>query len=235
VARDSRVALERVPYRKLLLNGTVLSGFATGFGAYWGLSLLVGWFTPYLIKGLGYSQKDASWITTLPWAASPFIVITAGWFSQHLLARGVSTRVARGLFGGGAVAFGGVCLILMRYMPGDTLKIAMMIAGIAVPSVIYVMGHAIVSEITPVSQRSAMLAINNAVATSAGLIGPYVMGSVVQTAGASPAEGYGRGFFICGLVALGCGLTGMIFLRPESEAARLAGADGVVLARASAE
>ena len=235
VARDSRVALERVPYRKLLLNGTVLSGFATGFGAYWGLSLLVGWFTPYLIKGLGYSQKDASWITTLPWAASPFIVITAGWFSQHLLARGVSTRVARGLFGGGAVAFGGVCLILMRYMPGDTLKIAMMIAGIAVPSVIYVMGHAIVSEITPVSQRSAMLAINNAVATSAGLIGPYVMGSVVQTAGASPAEGYGRGFFICGLVALGCGLTGMIFLRPESEAERLAGADGMVLARASAE
>jgi ACS family D-galactonate transporter-like MFS transporter len=235
VARDSGVALERVPYRKLLLNGTVLSGFATGFGAYWGLSLLVGWFTPYLIKGLGYSQKDASWITTLPWAASPFIVITAGWFSQRLLARGVSTRVARGLFGGGAVALGGVCLILLRYMPGDTLKIAMMIAGIAVPSVIYVMGHAIVSEITPVSQRSAMLAINNAVATSAGLIGPYVMGSVVQTAGASPAEGYGRGFFICGLVALGCGLTGMIFLRPEREAARLAGAEGVVLVRASAE
>jgi MFS family permease len=217
VARDSGVALERVPYRKLLLNGTVLSGFATGFGAYWGLSLLVGWFTPYLIKGLGYSQKDASWITTLPWAASPFIVITAGWFSQHLLARGVGTRVARGLFGGGAVAFGGVCLILMRYMPGDTLKIA------------------IVSEITPVSQRSAMLAINNAVATSAGLIGPYVMGSVVQTAGASPAEGYGRGFFICGLVAFGCGLIGMIFLRPESEARRLAGADAVVVAPASAE
>jgi hypothetical protein len=29
-----------------------------------------------------------------------------------------------------------------------------------------------------------MLAINNAVATSAGLIAPYVMGSVVQSAGA---------------------------------------------------
>ena len=235
VARDSGVALERVPYRKLLLNGTVLSGFAAGFGAYWGLSLLIGWFTPYLIKGLGYTQKDASWITTLPWAASPFIVITAGWFSQHLLASGVSTRVARGLFGGGAVAFGRVCLILMRYMPGDTLKIAMMIAGIAVPSVIYVMGHAIVSEITPVSQRSAMLAINNAVATSAGLLGPYVMGSVVQNAGASPAEGYGHGFFICGVVALVCGVIGMIFLRPEREAERLAGADGVVLAPTSAE
>jgi MFS transporter, ACS family, D-galactonate transporter len=217
VARDSGLAIEHVPYSKLLLNGTVLSGFATGFGAYWGLSLLVGWFTPYLIKGLGYTQKDASWITTLPWAASPFIVIFAGWFSQYLLARGASTRVARGLFGGGCVALGGVCLILMRYMPGDTLKIVMMVAGISVPSVIYVMGHAIVSEITPVPQRGAMLAINNAIATSAGLIGPYVMGSVVQAAGLSPADGYGRGFFICGIVALAGGLIGMIFLRPESE------------------
>lgn len=221
VARDSGRTIDRVPYGKLLLNGTVLSGFAAGFGAYWGLSLLVGWFTPYLIRGLGYSQREASWITVLPWAAGPFVVVFAGWFSQHLLARGTSTRMARGVFGGGAVALGGVCLILMRYMPGDTLKIAMMIAGIAIPSVIYVVGHAIVSEITPVPQRGAMLAINNAVATSAGLIGPYVMGSVVQAAGLSPADGYGRGFFICGLVALGGGLIGMFFLRPENEIVRL--------------
>lgn len=221
VARDSGQAIERVPYRRLLLNGTVLSGFAAGFGAYWGLSLLVGWFTPYLIRGLGYTQKEASWITVLPWAAGPFVVVFAGWFSQYLLARGVGTRIARGVFGGGAVALGGICLILMRYMPGDTLKIAMIIAGIAIPSVIYVVGHAIVSEITPVPQRGAMLAINNAVATSAGLIGPYVMGSVVQAAGLSPADGYGRGFFICGLVALAGGLIGMFFLRPESEIAHL--------------
>ena len=63
--------LELVPYGRLLLNGTVLSGFAAGFGAYWGLSLLVGWFTPFLINGLGYTQKDASWITTLPSGGEP--------------------------------------------------------------------------------------------------------------------------------------------------------------------
>jgi MFS family permease len=231
---DQSQRLERVPYRRLLLNGTVLSGFAAGFGAYWGLSLLVGWFTPFLIKGLGYTQKDASWITTLPWAASPFIVIFAGWFSQHLLARGVGTRVARGIFGGGSVAVGGICLILMRYMPNDALKIAMIVAGISVPAVIYVMGHAIVSEITPVPQRGAMLAINNAVWSSGGLIGPYVMGSTVQIAGASPAEGYGHGFFICGVVALICGLIGLIFLRPQGEAARFAAMGGSVPAPAAA-
>jgi len=82
-----------------------------------------------------------------------------------------------------------------------------------------VMGHAIISEITPVPQRAAMLGINNAVATSAGLIGPYVMGSVVQNAlaaGGTATQGYEHGFLICGLVALACGLTGAVFLRPQA-------------------
>jgi MFS transporter, ACS family, D-galactonate transporter len=220
VARGSGSPIEYVPYRRLLFNGTVLSGFAAGFGAYWGLSLLIGWFTPYLVAGLGYSQSDAGWITTLPWAAGPFIVIFSGWLSQHLLMRGVSTRLARGIFGGGAVALGGLCLILIPYMPSNGLKIAMIIAGISVPSVFYVVGPAIVSEMTPVQQRGAMLAINNAVASSAGLFGPYIMGGAVQAAAASPVEGYNRGFLICGLVALICGTIGMMFLRPERETKR---------------
>jgi MFS family permease len=96
----------------------------------------------------------------------------------------------------------------------------MIIVGIAVPSVIYIVGHAIVSEITPVPQRGALLSIHNAVLTSSGVIAPYVMGSVVQSAGASALEGFDRGFFICGIVTLAGGLIGMIFLRPELEIAR---------------
>jgi len=186
-----------------------------------------------LIKGLGYGAEQAHWITTLPWAASPFIVIFAGWFSQRLLAQGVGTRWARGVFGGGCVALGGLCLVLLPYMPSNALRIAMVVIGISVPSVIYVMGHAMVSEFTPLPQRGAMLGINNAIATSAGVIGPYVMGSVVQGAGATPAQGYAHGFFICGVVALVCGAIGMVFLRPQSEVARFA-AEQVVSAPAVA-
>jgi MFS transporter, ACS family, D-galactonate transporter len=211
--------VERVSYMHLIFNSTTLSGFAAGFGAYWGLSLLVAWFTPYLMQGLGYSQYAASWISTLPWAVGPFIVVGCGWLSQRMLARGATTRVARGILGGGCVAFGGVTLIAMPFMPGDPLKIACMVIGLAVPSVIYVMGHPIVSEFTPVPQRAAMLAINNAVATSAGLLGPYVTGSVVQSA-ASKVEGYHYGFMICGVVALVGGVLGMVFLRPQTEIER---------------
>ena len=73
---------------------------------------------------------------------------------------------------------------------------------------------AILSEITPASQRGAVLAINSAVGTSAGIIAPYLMGSVIEGA-ASAAQGYSNGFTICGLVTLVGGLIGLIFLRPE--------------------
>jgi ACS family D-galactonate transporter-like MFS transporter len=48
--------------------------------------------------------------------------------------------------------------------------------------VIYVLSPAIVSEFTPVSQRGAMLTIITAVATSAGLLAPYVMGALSKLA-----------------------------------------------------
>jgi len=79
----------------------------------------------------------------------------------------------------------------------------------------------ILSEITPAPQRGAVLCINSAVGTSAGIIAPYLMGSVVEGA-ASVSEGYSNGFVICGAVALAGGLIGVFFLHPERELARSA-------------
>ena len=222
---DTGKALHRVPYAQLIFNPTSLAVFATGFGAYWGLALLIAWFPPFLVQGLHYTPHDAGFITTLPWAASPVAVLFSGWLSQKLQAGGMTTRGARGIYGGACVAIGGVALILMPQMPSNVLQIAMVVIGMSVPAVIYVMGHAMMSEYTPVSQRGAMLGINNAIATSAGLVAPYVMGSVVQdalAAGATAASGYTHGFFICGMVALACGLFGIAFLRPATQAIRFA-------------
>ena len=123
--------------------------------------------------------------------------------------------------------------MLMRYMPNDGLKIAMIIAGISVPAVIYRHGarHRERNDPGTAAWRHAG---DQQCGRDLGRIDrPYVMGSVVQIAGASPAEGYGHGFFICGVVALVCGLIGMIFLRPQGEAARFAAMGGGVPAPAA--
>jgi len=112
-------------------------------------------------------------------------------------------------------------MAVMPFVPGVAAKIALTTIGVAVPSVIYVIGQAVVSEITPVAQRGALLAIGTAVSTSAGLLAPYVMGSVVEAA-ATPLAGFNKGFVICGVVMLVGGLIGTALVRPERERMRWA-------------
>jgi hypothetical protein len=70
-------------------------------------------------------------------------------------------------------------------------------------------------------QRGALLAIaiGTAVSTSAGLLAPYVMGSVIEKA-ATPLDGFNTGFTICGVIMLAGGAIGMALVRPERDAPR---------------
>jgi MFS transporter, ACS family, D-galactonate transporter len=212
---------DRVSYARLLCSPTVLSSWCAFFGAYWGLSLAIFWQAAFLIKGPGFAQGSVGLLSALTPSVSVVVVIAAGWYSQHLLARGVSSRMARGVFGGACVGLGGIALLIMPQMPTIPLKIAMTTIGISLPSVVYVFSHAVVSEVTPVAQRGALLSIGNAVGTSAGLLAPYIMGSVIETA-ATPLDGFYTGYVICGIIMLIGGIIGMALMHPEREAARWA-------------
>jgi MFS family permease len=220
-APTAKAPPDRISYTRLLCSPTVLSSWCAFFGAYWGLSLAISWQAAFLIKGLGLAQGSISLLSALPPSVSVVLVIAAAWYSQHLLARGVSSRMARGVFGGACVGLGGIALLIMPHTPTIPLKIAMTTIGISLPSVIYVFSHAVVSEVTPVAQRGALLSIGNAVGTSAGLLAPYIMGSVIETA-ATPLDGFNTGYVICGIVMLIGGIIGMALMHPEREATRWA-------------
>ena len=59
-----------------------------------------------------------------------------------------------------------------------------------------------------------------AAGTSAGLLAPYVMGSVIENA-ATPLDGFNTGFIICGVVMLIGGAVGMALIRPEQRSSAL--------------
>ena len=212
---------EHIPYGALLLNPTNLASWAAYFGAYFGLALILSWFTPYLIRGLGFPQETAGHMTALPFLAGLFVVIGGNALSERMMKNGSSSRVARGVLGGLCVVIGGLALLAAPYASIVALKIVLILIGVSLPSVIYPLSPAILSEFTPHGQRGAMLAINSAVGTAAGIIAPFVMGSVVESA-VTAAEGYSLGFSICGVVTLVGGVIGLLFLRPEAERARIA-------------
>jgi MFS family permease len=210
----------RVPYFQLLTSRTFIGCCAATFGAYWALSLGLTWFTPFIIKGLGFSQKDAGLISVLPWVFGAAIVLLAGWISQVMLTRGFSTRGARGVLGAAPLIVGGLILAAMPYVQGAGLQIALLVFGSGLCGAIYVVCPPMLGEFTPVSQRGAVIAIYGAIFTLAGILAPFVMGKVIQNA-ATPMEGYFTGFTINAVILIVSGLLGLLLLWPNTERARL--------------
>src|SRR4051812_40360134 len=210
----------RIRYFQLLTSRTFIGCCAATFGAYWALSLGLTWFTPFIIKGLGFSQKDAGLISVLPWVFGALIVLLAGWISQVMLTRGFSTRGARGVLGAAPLIVGGFILAAMPYVQGAGLQIALLVLGSGLCGAIYVVCPPMLGEFTPVSQRGAVIAIYGAIFTLAGILAPFVMGKVIQNA-ATPMQGYLTGFTINAVILIASGLLGLLLLWPNTERARL--------------
>jgi MFS family permease len=210
----------RIPYFQLLTSRTFVGCVAATFGAYWVLSLGLTWFTPFIIKGLGFSQQQAGFISILPWVFGAAIVLLTGWLSQVLMARGVSTRGARGVLGAAPLIVGGAILATLPYIDGTGLRIATLVVGSGLCGSIYVVCGPMIGEFTPVSQRGAVLSIYGALFTLAGVLAPAVMGSVIQHAD-TPMDGYMTGFTINAAILVVSGLLGLALLWPNTERARL--------------
>jgi MFS family permease len=223
LADTKAVASEaRIPYFQLLTSRTFVGCCAATFGAYWALSLGLTWFTSFIVNGLGFSQQQAGIISVLPWVFGAAVVLLTGWLSQVLMARGVSTRGARGVLGAAPLIVGGAILATLPYVDGAGLRLALLVVGAGLCGSIYVVCAPMISEFTPVSQRGAVIAIYGAIYTLAGILAPSVMGSVIQHA-ATPIDGYLTGFTINAAIMVVSGLLGLALLWPNTERARLMG------------
>jgi len=216
----SAAAEPRIPYSQLLTSRTFMGCVLSTFGAYWALSLGLTWFTPFIVNGLGFSQQQAGFISILPWVFGACIVLLTGLLSQILMARGYSTRIARGVLGAGPLVVGGSILAVLPHVQGAGLQIAFLVLGSGLCGSIYVVCAPMIGEFTPVSQRGAVIAIYGALFTLAGIVAPVVMGSVIQRAG-NMLDGYMTGFTINAVILVASGVLGLLLLWPNTERARL--------------
>jgi len=210
----------KIPYFQLLTSRTFVGCVIATFGAYWALSLGLTWFTPFIVKGLGFSQSQAGFISILPWVFGATVVILTGWVSQVMMARGYTTRISRGVLGSVPLIIGGLILATMPHAQGAGLQIALLVVGSGLCGAIYVVCPPMLGEFTPASQRGAVIAIYGALYTLSGIIAPSVMGTVIQRAG-NMVDGYMTGFTINAVVMVGSGVIGLLLLWPNTEKARL--------------
>jgi MFS family permease len=227
-AGESVVAAEpKLPYRKLLLDRTMIGSMTGAFAAYWILVMGFTWLPPYLNIGLGYSVVNAGWLVSVIMGCSVPLQLATAWISQRWLQRGASSRVARGMLMGGFITLSGLFVVgAMLLSLGPVTRIVFLALGCALPLVAFSIAPTIIGEISPSSQRGALLAVNISVANLAGLIAPAVTGWIVQSA-ASTTVGYTYGYLFAGGILIVGGLIAVILIDPVGSRARLQAGEGL--------
>ena len=209
----------RVPYGRLLSSRTALGVFAAGFAAYWVIALNITWLANYLVKQMSITPIRAGWVIGLVSLMHMILVPGFAWMSQRLSGFGVSSRLARGAVGAACVVTSGASLIWMAGLQSGLLKVLLIGLSFSIGNVIFTLGSTLIGEITPPTQRGAMLGITNSIHTLAGLCAPWVMGRIID-ASDNPAAGFRTGYVFTGVMVIALGILAAILIHPQADLRR---------------
>lgn len=213
---DDATAGHRVPYRRLLLSRTAIGVFLAGFAAYWIIALNIVWLANYLIKAVHMSATQAGWVITLPSILQMAFAPLCAYLSMILSRRGFSSRISRGALGSICVVVAGIALAGVPFAGSGAFGIALVGLSCSIGSVIFTLGTTLIGEISPASQRGAMLGITNSIHTLAGLCAPFLMGLLVDI-DADPIAGFRTGYVYAGALVAILGALGAVLIDPEAD------------------
>lgn len=215
VPRTDAVAY-RVPLAWLATRRTALGVFLGGFAAYWALTLNIVWLAAYLIKSAHFSLSDVGWIVALPSLTQIVLALGLGTWADRCVARGISSRIARGWVGAGCLVVAGCAMTLLPLTSVAAYEVPLVAVAFSAGSVFFTMGSPIIAEIAPPSQRGTMLGLTNSLHSLAGLVAPISMGYLVDVA-ADPVAGFKVGFMTAGAFVAVCGVVAGMLINPATD------------------
>jgi MFS family permease len=214
--RPASAEVTRLPWRKLLLNGTFLGSLIAYFMQGALAAVIFTWLPSYFQDGLGFSPAASGSLLALPSATAMVALLAVGGVSDRLLRRGVSSRLARGVFCGTCLVVGGLVLCTLPWLHQAVPAIIALMIGYGLSTTVQASANPVVAEISPVGQRCGVLGVLSALGTSAGMLSPIIAGKLLSHP-ATPAQGYTTAFLLFGgLLALG-GLCFALLVDPERD------------------
>lgn len=223
-SRPSRADAPRpgthLPYRRLLLTGTVLGSIASAFGAAWALALAHAWLPAYLRTQLDMSPQAVATAISAISALSLVLLLTVSPLVDALKARGVSSRWSSGAVQGASVCVAGCAMAAFPFIDGAVVRLLLIAVAFGTVAVAIPLHYVTAAEVVPEARRGAVFGIVAATGTLPGLIAPFVTGRLIDTADTA-SSGYTTAFLIAAAVMLLAGTAAVIAIRPEHDARRL--------------
>ncbi|MER5611398.1 MFS transporter [Streptomyces sp. NPDC002215] len=210
----------RVPYRRLLLCGTVIGSVASAFGASWAMALSQAWLPSYLRNELAMSPGTAAAVLSAVSALSFVLLLALSPVIDRLTRRGVSMRLSSGVPQGLAVACAGTAMVVFPFAGSLPVRLALIAVAFAVHSIAFPLHYMTAAAVVPASRRGALFGIVAATGTLPGLLAPSLTGHLLDSA-PSESAGYAQSFALAAVVMIVCGVVAACCIRPARDAARL--------------
>ncbi|WP_426362333.1 MFS transporter [Streptomyces sp. E-08] len=211
---------QRLPYRRLLLNGTVLGSIAGAFGASWAMALSHAWLPVYLRTQVDMTPGAAATLISAVSAFSLVLLLSVPPVLDLLHRRGLSRRWSSGAPQGIAVTVAGLAMAAFPFTDGG-IRLVLLALAFGGHAITFPLHYMTASAVVPPQQRGAVFGIVAAAGTLPGLIAPYLTGHLLDSA-VSQSAGYTQSFLLSAAVMAVCGLVALVAIRPEHDARRLA-------------
>jgi len=204
------------PYRTILRTGTVIGIALLMFCSYWSTTLKVSWLPVYLEDGLGYDTLTTGRLVMLPYGLAAVGAIAAGWFSNRLVSRGVSRKVARGYLSAGLIAGAGITMVGFTIVSAGPVQILLVSLAFSLNTAAYGVALTAIADVVQSRKRGMVLGGLGAVSSISGMVAPLVLGFSVGRA-ADKVSGYGTGFLISGILMIVGSAIAVFLVNPERD------------------
>ncbi|WP_328536200.1 MFS transporter [Streptomyces sp. NBC_00344] len=210
-----RQAQPKMPYRRILATRTWIGVTIAYFSTYWVIAFALVWLPSYLRDGLGYSSAVSTQLLMLFWGLSGILVLGQAGLTGWMLRRGIASRWARGWVGGVLLLISGVSCLALPVAPAGAVTVVLLVGAFALAGAMGSIAATTIMELAPADRRGGALGIMNAVVTTAGLIAPTLIGSLVDSHGAG---GYQYAVLVTGALLLVGGTAAVTLINPDRDA-----------------
>jgi MFS family permease len=196
--------------RDLWSDPTVIGNFVAGFAAYWVVGFTVAWL-PLLVRSrLGLGLVDSGWVLSGIYLIQALLLLLVAFVSQQMLKAGATSRAARGMVMASCLLVSAAAFISAAIADDARLSIVLVTIGTALPLVIFTLGAAMLSEVTPSDHRNRLVTIIFSIVTLSAIPSSWVTGKLIHG-----DQGWDRAFLVLAGVSLIGGLFAWATLRPE--------------------
>ncbi|MFG2723410.1 MFS transporter [Streptomyces sp. NPDC048416] len=203
-----------VPYRRILLSGTWLSAALGAFASYWMLSANLTWMPDYLEEAAGLGPHQAGALVTVAALAGGVVLVGHGLLTRR------RNRPPLGAGTGALMCVAAGAVTVFAVTDAVWLKVLLMLGPMALANVVMTVAQTACARITPAPQRGTVLGALAFVYALAGVLSPWAIGRIVDSAD-SVADGYREAFLLTAALLAVTGLLAVWRLRPERDGRRI--------------